>query len=288
MPGGPGTAIALVTPGTTSTGTPAATHASTSSIPRPKTNGSPPLSRTTTRPARACSTSSRLISSCAIDRPPGTLAASMTVDLGAELVEQRQRCQPVGDHDVGLGERGPAAHRDQARVAGATADQDHPPGPWAPGRRCGRELGGCDEGVAHGGGARRVAVGVHRDGVRPGPPGRRDPGRRLAGVVGAHAQDVRCCSASAATAAFTAGSSVQAMTSQASVEVPGAYGRRRPSVSRPAAAMSASAGVMCGATTVTSAPASSRPATRRSATGRLRPRRPRRPPGAARAGTPRP
>ena len=48
----PGTAIALVTPGTTVTGTPAAAQASTSSPPRPKTYGSPPLSRTTKlRPA---------------------------------------------------------------------------------------------------------------------------------------------------------------------------------------------------------------------------------------------
>ena len=43
----------VVTPGTMVTGTPASTQASTSSPPRPKTYGSPPLSRTTNRPARA-------------------------------------------------------------------------------------------------------------------------------------------------------------------------------------------------------------------------------------------
>ena len=48
----PGTAIALVTPGTTVTGTPAAAQASTSSPPRPKTYGSPPLSRTTNLPGQ--------------------------------------------------------------------------------------------------------------------------------------------------------------------------------------------------------------------------------------------
>ena len=48
-----GTATALVTPGTTVTGTPARAQASASSPPRPKTNGSPPLSRTTRWPASA-------------------------------------------------------------------------------------------------------------------------------------------------------------------------------------------------------------------------------------------
>ena len=50
MPASSGTATAEVTPGTTVTGTPASRQASTSSIPRPNTYGSPPLSRTTTRP----------------------------------------------------------------------------------------------------------------------------------------------------------------------------------------------------------------------------------------------
>ena len=44
--------IALVMPGTTSNGTPAAASASASSPPRPKTNGSPPFRRTTVAPAR--------------------------------------------------------------------------------------------------------------------------------------------------------------------------------------------------------------------------------------------
>ena len=40
-------AVKLLTPGTTSQATPAAAQASISSPPRPKTAGSPPLSRTT-------------------------------------------------------------------------------------------------------------------------------------------------------------------------------------------------------------------------------------------------
>jgi len=53
MPAAAGAATADVTPGTTSQGMPAAASASTSSPPRPKTNGSPPFSRTTRSPRRA-------------------------------------------------------------------------------------------------------------------------------------------------------------------------------------------------------------------------------------------
>src|SRR2546422_3208095 len=65
IPAARGTAIADVTPGTTSNGTPATCSASHSSAPRPNTKGSPPLSRTTVRPRRARSTNNVLISSCA-------------------------------------------------------------------------------------------------------------------------------------------------------------------------------------------------------------------------------
>jgi hypothetical protein len=64
MPAYAGPAIAELIPGTTSNGTPAAAKASASSPPRPKTNGSPPLSRTTRRPRRAWVINSALISSC--------------------------------------------------------------------------------------------------------------------------------------------------------------------------------------------------------------------------------
>ena len=66
MPAQAGAATALLTPGTTSNGTPAATSASASSPPRPKTKGSPPLRRTTARPSSALRTSRALISSCGI------------------------------------------------------------------------------------------------------------------------------------------------------------------------------------------------------------------------------
>ena len=53
IPASAGAAIAEVTPGTTSNGTPAALSAKASSAPRPRTNGSPHLSRTTRWPRRA-------------------------------------------------------------------------------------------------------------------------------------------------------------------------------------------------------------------------------------------
>ena len=52
MPAAAGAAKAELTPGTTSYSTPAVRRASASSPPRPNTNGSPPLSRTTRRPDR--------------------------------------------------------------------------------------------------------------------------------------------------------------------------------------------------------------------------------------------
>ncbi len=76
MPAYAGAAIALVTPGTTSKSTPAASSASASSPPRPNTNGSPPFNRTMHAPVRPCSTSVALISSWLIVARPGALPTS--------------------------------------------------------------------------------------------------------------------------------------------------------------------------------------------------------------------
>ena len=73
MPAYAGAAIALLMPGTTSNGTPAAASASASSPPRPNTNGSPPLRRTTVSPAAPRSTSTALIPSWSISTAPGAL-----------------------------------------------------------------------------------------------------------------------------------------------------------------------------------------------------------------------
>ena len=60
-------------PGTTSKGMPASASAAISSAARPKMSGSPLLSRTTLRPARACSIISALISSCVMFFAPQRL-----------------------------------------------------------------------------------------------------------------------------------------------------------------------------------------------------------------------
>ena len=63
MPATAGAAIAEVTPGITSQGTPACDSASASSPPRPNRKGSPPFNRTTVAPARPWVMSSALMSS---------------------------------------------------------------------------------------------------------------------------------------------------------------------------------------------------------------------------------
>jgi hypothetical protein len=103
-------------------------------------------------------------------------------------------------------------------------------------------------------------------------PNRTSPAWPDAGVQAAEAaassartDQIRAASASWATAAFTAGSSVHAQTSQAPAQSPGAYSRDCHRI-RPAAARSCSEALIWGETTSTSAPASSRPGTRRVAT----------------------
>ena len=61
MPAYAGAATDELTPGTTMNGTPRSRRCVASSPPRPKTNGSPPLSRTTHLPCSACSASSSLM-----------------------------------------------------------------------------------------------------------------------------------------------------------------------------------------------------------------------------------
>ncbi len=69
MPAAPGTEIELEMPGTTVQAMPASASACASSMPRPKTNGSPPFSRTTALPCLACSISALLMASWAMKRP---------------------------------------------------------------------------------------------------------------------------------------------------------------------------------------------------------------------------
>ncbi len=113
-------------PGTTSNGTPAAARCSASSEPRPKRKGSPPLSRTTLRPARArCDQG--LIDG-ALARLLGAGIASPLADVahlgvGAHPIEQRRVDQLVVKDDIGARQQLGAAQGEQPRIAGAAPDE---------------------------------------------------------------------------------------------------------------------------------------------------------------------
>ena len=90
MPAAAGTPKAEVTPGTTSQGMPASASTSTSSPPRPKRNGSPPLRRTTTADSRPCSTSRRSISSWR-PLPPSGVSGSLPTSISRAVGGARSR-----------------------------------------------------------------------------------------------------------------------------------------------------------------------------------------------------
>ena len=122
MPAYAGPAIADVTPGTISNGMPASASSSASSPPRPNTNGSPPLSRTTVRPVRACSISSSLMRCC----PARALTRTLPdVD---ELARAARASEAPGGRD-GRRRRRPRARaarpprtRDEDRITGTGPD----------------------------------------------------------------------------------------------------------------------------------------------------------------------
>ena len=132
----------------------------------------------------------RLISSCWAERPRGSLATSIQLDVGRQLAQQLPRRQPVGDDDVGLHQRLAAGDRHQVGVAGAAADEDHA------GRAVSLVAGDdralaqpLEDLVAHRGRAARLAVAEDGHGHAGVPADRRRPGGRPGGVVRADAED---------------------------------------------------------------------------------------------------
>ena len=206
-----------------------------------------------------------LIASCAIARPYGIFAASITSTCGPQFGEQFRGREPVGDDEIGAREQPATAHGDEVGVARSPADQRHA---RLHRRRRVRNRAGLQ---------RLEQRGPHRGGAavlrhRRGPRVRARRTRPVAGVtavprraMSARTQKVRLRSAAATMAAFVSGSSVQAMTYQASSRSPSRYSRRC-SVSWPAAAMPSTAGVTSRATTCTSAPEASSLPSRRCAT----------------------
>src|SRR5438093_1449866 len=113
MPAAVGTAATELTPGTTSNGTPASASASASSPPRPNTNGSPPLSRTTSRPARPWPIEELLhlvLVEAIAGNPQG---------MRRRLIDELVSDQVVVDDDVAALQQPQPMNRDQTGIAGA-------------------------------------------------------------------------------------------------------------------------------------------------------------------------
>ena len=96
---------------------PAAASAALSSPPRPNTNGSPPLSRSTRRPARASSTSRRLMSACVAEGLPPRLPANSSRACRPASASTRAIDQRVVDDHLGLLQAGERVERQQPGIA---------------------------------------------------------------------------------------------------------------------------------------------------------------------------
>ena len=198
IPAKAGTATALVTPGTTWTGTPARAQARASSPPRPKTNGSPPLSRTTRCPARARLTIRSLIcawvrlcacgalpasmtstsGSSSASSPRGASLSTTTTSASASSRRPRTVISPASPGPPPISVTVPAGVRGRSRAPSGSARSGRLPSASARARAA-RSLA-----------ARRgSAAGRDRDGHVAVPGDGRRPGRRGAGVIGAHAPD---------------------------------------------------------------------------------------------------
>jgi hypothetical protein len=102
---------------------PAARSASTSSPPRPNTNGSPPFRRTTRLPRRAARIMSAWIVSCRIDGRKARLPDREALGVLRER-EHLGRHERVVEHEFGLLELAHRADGEQVRIARARADED--------------------------------------------------------------------------------------------------------------------------------------------------------------------
>ena len=103
---------------------PAAASASPSSPPRPKTNGSPPLRRTTFLPARAARIISQWMNSCVTAAGPRACRRRRAAPRRQR--ERRGVDERVVQHEVRVGRAAPAAFRvSSVGIAGTGADERH-------------------------------------------------------------------------------------------------------------------------------------------------------------------
>ncbi len=190
----PGTEMELEMPGTTVQGMlEASVRACSSSMPRPKTYGSPPLRRTTDLPCLACSISALLMASWAMNRPYGIFAASITSTWGGSSASRSR-----GPSRSAMTTSASASRR-RPRTVMRSGSPGPPPTRATPAVRVrwwGRR--GCRRAVPRprrrgwrrcAGVASARVGGEHRDGDALAVAGRRGPGGGLVGVVGADAPD---------------------------------------------------------------------------------------------------
>ena len=246
-PARPGTATALVTPGTTSTSIPASAQR------RQLLEASAEHERVAALEPHHHPSRPGVPHEQRVDRLlRRELAARQLrhvdhLDVGVQAVERRERCEAVDEHDVGLGQPLVAAAREQAGVAGASAHQHHAPPARLAARAArlgatGAQLGldRREGGVTQPHRAHGVTAREHCDAGRPERPA---AGVHAVAAVASSAREhhTRWVVASRTTSALTAGSFVQAKASQASSRSPGRYPRGR-HASRPRSARSRSAG----------------------------------------------
>jgi len=131
--------VAALTPGTISNTTPAAASACASPPRGRKTNGSPPLSRTTVRWRRPRSTRN-LVYLHLTHRAAGALARIDQLGAGGDDLEQSRVYEAVVDNRVRLAQQRPPANREQAGVARSGTDEmdRHRESSMSAGHRSGR------------------------------------------------------------------------------------------------------------------------------------------------------
>src|SRR3954453_14542748 len=201
---------------------------------------------------------------------PGQLGDVDQLDVRRQLVEQFPRRQPVGAHDIGLAQGAPGRARRAATVTSSGC-----PGPPPTSTTPGARSSSCGVAIAPSRSPATMAsrTPAERRGSRFASTATVTPAwRPTAGVhavaclaSSARTQNVRRCSDSSLTRAFTSGSSVAAMTYHAPSTSPGAYPRSNQVIS-PEPDSPSTAGVTTGETTTTSAPAAISRGIRRCAT----------------------
>ena len=191
-------------PGTTVQGMSCAASTSSSSPPRPKTNGSPPFSRATRLPARARLTSSSLMRCCCAVLA-GFLADEDAFGIAARPLQHPGADQAVVEDDVGLLQQLQRAQREQVRIARAL----HRSGRPRPGRcrQAARALARCEVRTSRASARSAAASSPRSTALATGPATSRSQKARRASAPSVRAMAARRAPRKRASAPRRAGSS---------------------------------------------------------------------------------